>query len=74
MIPNMDPRDASASKKVLVDWESTNLTQEDCADLAAYGNIPSGPTFLSAPGARGPGAQGAATSMDLGKDDSGVSF
>ena len=50
MIPNMDPRDASASKKVLVDWESTNLTQEDCADLAAYGNIPSGPTFLSAPG------------------------
>ena len=56
MIPNMVPRDASASKKVLVDWESTNLTQEDCADLAAYGNIPSGPTFLSAPGARGPGA------------------
>ena len=37
-------------KKVLVDWESTNLTQEDCADLAAYGNIPSGPAFLSAPG------------------------
>ena len=28
-------------KKVLADWKSRDLTQEDCADLAAYGNIPS---------------------------------
>ena len=25
--------------KVITDWESANLTQEDCADLAAYGNL-----------------------------------
>ena len=26
---------------MLADWKSRDLTQEDCADLAAYGNIPS---------------------------------